>query len=141
MKNVAVVLKSKDKKTINSLIKKGETKDRTINRCHILLLSSQGKGPTFISEVIGCTKKTIHNVKNNFLEGGLERAIFEAPRPGAPDKFSGKHRAKITALACSEAPKGYAKWSLKLLANKAIELGIVEDISHTHVGRILKKTK
>ena len=63
------------------------------------------------------------------------------PRSGAPTKFEGKHRAQITALACTEAPEGYAKWSLSLLADKAVETGIVDTISKAHIARILKKTK
>ncbi|MEM9282769.1 MAG: helix-turn-helix domain-containing protein, partial [Verrucomicrobiota bacterium] len=66
--------------------------------------------------------------------------LEDQPRSGRPKIIDGKHRANITALACSDAPDGFEKWSLRLLADKAIEMGIIEDISHTEVGRILKKT-
>lgn len=87
------------------------------------------------------TKKTIQNIIERFLEGGLERALYDLPRSGQPTKFNGKHRANITALACTDDPEGHAKWSLTLLADKAVELGIVDEISRAQVGRILKKTK
>jgi hypothetical protein len=78
---------------------------------------------------------------SHYLEGGIERALHDLPRTGKPKKFNGKDRAKITAIACTKAPKGYAKWSLTLLTEKVVELGIVKEISRAQVGRILKKTK
>jgi transposase len=105
------------------------------------LLSSGGEPPLFISKALSVTKKTIQNIKERFLEGGLDRALYDLPRSGPPTKFNGKHRAKITALACTDAPEGHAKWSLTLLADRAVELGIVDGISRAQVGRILKKMK
>ncbi|MCB9229484.1 MAG: helix-turn-helix domain-containing protein [Deltaproteobacteria bacterium] len=94
-----------------------------------------------ISDALKCDPATVRNVKRRYISGGLENAIYDSPRPGAPIKFDGKVRAKITALACSQAPEGHAKWSLTLLADRAVELDIVKNISHTQVGTILKKTK
>jgi hypothetical protein len=70
----------------------------------------------------------------------IKAALEDGKRSGRPSIFDGKARAKITALACSPAPEGYSQWSLRLLADKAVELKLVEDISHTQVGKILKKT-
>ena len=92
-----------------------------------------------ISELLKCDPATIKNVKLRYIAGGLSAAIFDAKRSGAPSRFDGKARAKITALACSKTPEGYAKWSLKLLADKAVELQLVDSISHTHVGTIFNK--
>ena len=64
----------------------------------------------------------------------------DLPRPGRPIEIDGTQRAKITALACSEPPQGRAKWGLRLIAEKIVELGYCEEISHMQVGRILKKT-
>jgi transposase len=71
-----------------------------------------------------------------------EGLIFlnDKPRTGRPVGLSGEQKAQITALACSEPPQGYARWSLRLLADRIIELKFVDEISHTEVGRILKKT-
>ena len=71
----------------------------------------------------------------------MGEALSEKPRPGAPVKFAGRVRAKLTALACTEAPEGHAKWSLRLLSDKAVELGFVDEISHSSVGMVLKKTR
>ena len=140
-KKVKIKLKKKEEKTLKSLIKKGSNKARTLTRARVLLLSSEGKSSKQIREHLGIkTYKTIQNIKERYLSGGLEEALYDRPRPGAPKKFEGKQRAELTALACSDAPEGHACWSLQLLANKAVELGIVDSISHTHVGKILKKT-
>ena len=141
MEALKIKLKKKEVGKLRKVSRKGSAKARTIARCRILLLSNDGKKPGLIAETLEVTLKTIQNVKERFLNGGIQEAIYDKPRSGAPTKFAGKHRAKLTALACSQAPKGHAKWSLTLLADKAVELGIVDEISHTHYGRILKKTK
>ena len=74
-----------------------------------------------------------------YKETGLE-FLTDKPRPGRPTVIDGLARAKITALACSDAPEGYERWSLRLLADKAVELELVEAISYMEVSRILKKT-
>ncbi len=138
---IEIKLRPHDKGKLKKIVSRGNCKARTINRCHILLLSADKKSPGFIAEAIGCDPKTIQNVKRRYISGGINSAIYDSPRSGAPAKFDGKVRAKITALACSKAPEGYAKWSLNLLADKAVELKIVDSISHTHIGTILKKTR
>jgi transposase len=138
---VKIHLTEEDRNQLNKMVKKGTSKAREIARAKVLLYSDVGKAPTYVSEALELTKRTIQNIKERYLEGGIPKAIMDAPRPGQPTKFDGKQRAKITALACTEAPEGYAKWSLSLLADKAVEIGIVDEISRAHEARILKKTK
>jgi transposase len=83
---------------------------------------------------------TVYNVKRRYLSGGFASALTDKPRSGKPRQIEGTARAKITALACSSAPDGRARWTLRLLADKAVELGFVESISHQAVKEILKKT-
>jgi transposase len=83
---------------------------------------------------------TVYHVKRRFLNEGLETALSEKPRSGKPVQISGEARARITALACSDAPRGHARWTLRLLADKSVELGFVDSISHNHIRQILKKT-
>jgi putative transposase len=82
---------------------------------------------------------TLSTLAERYRENGLQ-ALYDRPRSGRPIKIDGEQRAKITALACSTPPEGYAEWSLRLLADKVVELGFSEQISHTHVRTILKKT-
>jgi transposase len=138
---IKIKLKRSEKTTLINFVKKGNVNAREVTRARVLLLSSTGEHPLYIFKTLGVARKTIQNIKERYLEGGIERALHDLPRPGKPKKFNGKDRAKITAIACTKAPAGYAKWSLTLLTEKVVELGIVKEISRAQVGRILKKTK
>ena len=83
---------------------------------------------------------TISNVKKRYLAGGLEHGLYERPRPGAAPKIIGEVEAHLIALVCSDPPEGRARWTLRLLADKLVELELVETISHVAVGDALKKT-
>src|SRR6202012_5420256 len=101
------------------------------------LLVDEGQSKKLISVALSIDPNTIRNVCQRYAKEGLESAINEKPRPGAPTIFNGKFKAKLTALACSEPPEGHSTWSLRLLADKAVELEYIDSISHTDVGRIL----
>ena len=127
-------------KELKELTKKGTIKARKLNRCRILLLASEGKSQYEIAKILQISRATVNEISKCYVEGGLEKALNEKARAGAPNIFSGKQKAKITALACLTAPKGAARWSLRLLADKAVELKIVETISYKTIGEHLKKT-
>ncbi len=133
-------LKADDRKELQKLTKSGTIKSRKLNRCRILLLAAQGKTKQEISQILNISPTTAFNICNRYVAGGLENALNEKPRPGAPGIFSSKQKAKITALACSNSPQGRNRWSLRLLADKAVELKIVKSISYVKVRDILKKT-
>ena len=92
-----------------------------------------------MAEAVGATKQIVSIWAKKYRENGMP-GLEDKPIPGRPVTISGADRARITALACSEAPEGHGQWSLRLLAEKAVELEYAEHISHMHVGRILKKT-
>lgn len=135
-----IQLNAKEKAVLKGILKKGKEQSRKLTRCRILLLCDRGKKKKAVAETLSADPNTVINICRRYREEGLESALNEKPRPGAPQIFNGKQRAKITALACSSAPAGRSQWSLRLLADKAVELGIVASISHMDVGRILKKT-
>jgi transposase len=141
MKGFKIKLKLSEEKLLKSIIRKGVEKSRKITRCRILLLCNENKSKTTIASMLSIDQNTVSNTCRRYIEEGLESALNEKPRPGAPILFDGKIRAKITALACSSPPEGYSQWSLRLLSDKAVELNLVDSISHTDIGRILKKTK
>lgn len=141
MKGFKIKLNSKEIKILKEVIRKGTEKARKITRCRILLLCNQDKSKNMIASMLSINPNTVSNICRRYVEEGLELAINEKPRSGAPKLFDGKVKAKITALACSTPPEGRSQWSLRLLSDKAVELGLVDSISHTDVGRILKKTK
>ena len=135
-----VKLKPKDKELLEQFITKGSQKARTITRARILLMANDGKADTQIIEALGTARNTIRTVRYRYVNQGLEAALNEQPRPGAPDKFTGRNRAKITAIACSRPPEGRSRWTLRLIADTMVELNMVDNISHHTVQRVLKKT-
>ncbi len=134
-------LTKKDQKELQKLSRNGTLKARKLNRCRILLLKAQGKSQVEIAKLLKMSQVTVNAICQRYENEGLDGALNERPRSGKPSIFSGKQKAKITALACTNAPEGHSQWSLRLLADKAVELKLVDNISHTDVGRILKKTK
>ena len=135
-----VKLKKKDKRSIEHLTKKGKLSVRVWKRAQILLAAHEGLSDAEIVKAVGVSNPTVKRIRKTYVEEGLKATLEEAPRSGRPSIFDGRTRAKITALACSPAPEGYSQWSLRLLADKAVELKLVEEVSHTQIGNILKKT-
>ena len=135
-----VKLKSKEQKLLKQLISKGSQKARTLTRCRILLMANEKQTDTQIMESLNVARNTIRTVRYRYVHQCLQAAINEQPRPGAPNKFTGRDKAKVTAIACSKPPEGRTRWTLRLIADTMVELDIVEDISHQTVKRVLKKT-
>lgn len=139
-KKHVIKLKNSEKGKLNELTHKGKEKVRKLKRCQILLLSDEGKSDVEIAEVLKVSTGTVVNIRRRYVNDGLESALNEKPRPGAPKKYEGLENAKITALACSSPPKGHSRWTLRLLADRAVELELVSEISYMSIDRILKKT-
>ena len=141
-KSHCVELNPQERRSLRERIASGADRARTLTRCRILLLADKAKGKTDaeISDALDVCLATVFNIRKRYCREGLERAIGEAARSGQPAKFKGKSMARITALACSKPPEGYGRWSLRLLADRIVELNIVEDISYQSVRNILKKT-
>lgn len=141
-KQFLVQLNAQERGRLQGIIRSGKHKARTITRCRILLLADGPKGKTDkeIADALHVCLATIFGIRRRYSQEGLESAIGERPRSGQPPKFKGKAAAKITAIACSKPRAGQAKWSLRLLADRAVELKIVDSISHQSVSNILKKT-
>lgn len=144
-KKYVVKLSKKQQKKLRHLTRKGEAKARQMTRARVLLLSDENrkkgaKSDDQICDILDVSLSTIHRIRRQFVEEGLHAALEEKPRSGRPKVFSGKDAAKITALACTDPPEGHARWSMRLLADKVVELGYVESISYVTVFNILKKT-
>jgi transposase len=107
----------------------------------ILLLADEGQTDQQIAAATGAGRSTVERVRKRFAREGLDAALHDKPRSGAPPQFDGKQEAMIVALACSDAPEGRTCWTAGLLAHRAVELGVAESISESTVRRILKKTR
>jgi len=139
MKKQHVQLSDVDRDYLEALISKGELTAKVYRRALGLLELDRGQTYTTVSETLKVTIGTLSTWSAKYQEIGLQ-ALQDQPRSGRPIEIDGEQRAKITAMACSDPPEGYAQWSLRLLADKAVELKYCEHISHTEVGDILKKT-
>jgi transposase len=139
MKKQYIQLSQEDREYLEALISKGEQKAKIYRRAFGLLELDRGQTYTAVSKMLKVTIPTISNWAAQYKENGLQ-VLQDQPRAGRPIEIDGNQRAKITALACSQPPEGYAQWNLRLLANKVVELEYCEHISHTQVGQILKKT-
>ena len=141
-KSHCVKLSEQERQYLQKVVKSGKNKARKITRCRILLSADGPKGKTDqeIRDALNVCLATIFNIRRRYCQGGLERAINEAARSGQPPKFKGNSMAKITVIACSAPPEGRARWSLRLLADRIVELKIVKSISYQSVRNILKKT-
>jgi putative transposase len=132
-------LTREDRRSLQTLFRSGKGKNRQQTRARILDLLDRKVPPAEIAKTLSCALGTVYNVKGRYEREGLDRALTDNPRSGRPVEIDGAQRAKLTALACSTAPTGHARWTLRLLADKAVELGFVESISHNAVKEILKK--
>lgn len=139
MKKNHIELKEFDRKYLQEFLSKGSQKVRVQKRALALQLLDAGKSYKSVERDLGVSYPTVLSWAKKYRASGLD-FLVDKPRSGAPLKFDGQDRSKVTALACSTPPSGYAKWSLRLLSERLVSLDYIEDISHTEVRRILKKT-
>jgi transposase len=140
-----IYLKPNERSELEQLIKSGTRPAQLTARARTLLLldRSQGSQKTLqeVSEAALVSLSTVHNVKRRYLADGLPGVLNDKPRPGRPPfKMTGDVEAQLIALACSDPPEGYDRWTLRLLADRLVTLELVDSISHVAVGDTLKKT-
>jgi transposase len=118
------------------MLRKGRHSSRVLNRARVLLMAHEGKWDKEVAAAVGVTVTTVANIRRRYVEGGYDR-----PHRRRPPKLDGHQEAYLIALACSSPPEGRQRWTLRLLADRLVELGVVEAISHVTVGDILKKRR
>ena len=145
-KKYIVRLSREERERLEALIKKGKTAAYKILHAHILL-KTDAAGPDWsdaqVAEAFGCHPRTVANVRQRLVEEGVETALERKKRelPPRQRKLDGAAEARLLAISCSKAPAGHAGWTLQLLAEELVALGIVEEISGQTVRRTLKKTR
>ena len=141
-----VLLTDAERFKLTAIVTKGKATAKVILHANILLAADASKGKPSSEKVIAeqchVNAQTVHTVRRKFCSEGLDAALSRKKRkiPPRTPKLTGEVEAKIIALSCSEPPMGRTKWTLRLLANRIIEMQIVESISHESVYRLLKKT-
>lgn len=142
-----VTLTEQERKDLEALTRSGKTGAKKFIHARALLLCDAGPdGPSWTvgaaAEALGVTPRTIEYLKKRFVEDGLEAALERKAREKPPRDitFDGAFEARLIALACSVAPEGHHRWTVRLLADKAVELNFASSVSHMTVQRVLKKT-
>ena len=140
-----IELSAEDQAKLTDIVTKGKSPARTILRANILLASNRRNERYMtiseVSKAYHTTPTTVQNVRTSYCEKGLEATINRKKRetPPVPAKVTGEVETHIVALACSKPPEGYSKWTLRLLADKTVQLGYIDSISHVTISTILKK--
>ena len=147
-KRYIVELSADERKRLEELIRKGKSPAKKQLRARILLAADESPlGPKWndpkISEALGTYPTMCARVRQQFAQGGIDAVLNRKQRaaPPVPPIFDGEKEAKLIALACSQPPEGRAKWTLRLLETKVVELNIVDHASDNTIGRVLKKTR
>ena len=136
-----VNLSDEERQTLYQITSKGKTTGRIVKRAQILLLAEEGHPDETIANMLKVGESSIHRTRQRCVEEGIELALKERPRQGKKSKLDGKAEAFLVATACSQPPEGRLCWTMQLLADRLVELNLVESISDETVRRTLKKTK
>jgi transposase len=146
-KKYLVTLTPEERHWLTGLVSAGKRSALTITRARVLLKADQADGgPAWedqdIAEALDCSVRTVERVRQRFVERGPEQALGRKPqdRPSRERKFDGAAEARLIALACSAPPEGRACWTMKLLADRLVELEVFDSVSDETVRRVLKKT-
>jgi transposase len=142
-----VTLTEQEREELEALTKRGKIDAKKFIHARALLLCDAGSsGPAWnvadTAAALGVTSRTIEHLKKRFVEEGIEAALARKPREKPPREviFDGAFEARLISLACSDAPEGHRRWTVRLLADKVVELKIAPSVSHMTVQRVLKKT-
>jgi putative transposase len=139
----AIKLTRTERGELETFVAHGKRSARAITRARILLLSDEGRKDRELTEILGVSRGTVHNVRKKYQQKASAHILDllqEAPRSGRPLKLDSRVEAKVTMIACSEPPAGCGRWTLHLIADKLVRLGVTASISHESVRRLLKKT-
>jgi putative transposase len=140
MAKIKLKLSEKDRARLQEFKKAGRHSQRVFNRATILLFLDKGLLSSEIERLLEVDRSTIWRTRKRYLESGLEAAVAEAPRSGQPKKYTTCHEAQLIALACSPAPKGRRRWTIRLLAMELNKKKEFESITYGSVRNLLKKT-
>jgi len=135
-----VTLTDDERAQLHALLTKGTHHARVLTRARILLAADQSDTDANIAATLHVSPATVANVRTRYAAGGLDRALYDAPRPGGTRKLDGAQEATLVALACTTPPEGHTVWTMQLLADRLVTLGVVDTLSDETVRRTLKKT-
>jgi transposase len=139
MNQHTIQLSRKKQEALQDIVRRGRHQARVITRARILLLSHNGEGKDAMARHLEIGRSTVPRVRDRYREGGLERALYDAPRPGRAPKLDDHAEAHLVAMACSDSPEGRDHWTLELLQERMMADNKVDTISTVAIWKHLKK--
>lgn len=136
-----IELRAEEQRELEHFLHRGKANARTLTRVRILLKSAEGWSVAALTEAFDVSPATVSNVRQRYRLGGMERVMQDKVQEHRRSALSGLQTAHLIAIACTPAPDGHDHWTVRLLADKAVELGYVEHIALDTIGRLLKKTR
>lgn len=133
------MISEQDRVAIRKIVRSGTHPARVICRAYVLNMSQKGLSPAEIADFLEITPRTVLNIRQNYRSGGLEKALYDDPRPGSPPKFDDRVKSTVVALACSNPPEGFDRWTLDLLASATKSFTDIKSISREKVRVILRE--
>jgi transposase len=138
-KQWGVQLTEEERQPLQEMLRKGTHNSRVLNRARILLLAHEGRYDHEVAHIMGVTAQTVAHVRKRYAQGGLEAALYDRPHRRRPPRLEGRQEAYVIALVQSPPPEGRQRWTLQLLADRWVALGVVWGISPETVRQVLKK--
>lgn len=139
-KKHCVTLTAEECQQLQNILNTGRHTAQARKRAKVLLLANVGKSDPAIAREAEVGLSSVYVIRRRYCEQGFKACLSEKARPGRPRAMTGQDEAALTALACSKPPEGHVRWTHRLLADRLVELELVDNIAHTTVGRLLKKT-
>lgn len=139
-KQYVITLTNEERATLEGMTRRGKTSARRTLRARALLLADWGKTDAVIAEALGMSQRTVERLRQRASSEGVLSALDDRTRPGGRPKLNDRQEAHLVALACSDAPDGRTHWTMQLLADALVTLGVVDTVSDETVRRTLKKT-
>jgi len=136
----AVTLTDEERATLETFVHRGKANARTLTRARILLKSAEDWSTAAHAEALDVCQATVTNVQRRFAQGGVEAVLYDKVQQHRRSALSGLQTAHLIAIACSPSPEGHDHWTMRLLADKAVELSFAPSISPNTIHELLKKT-
>ena len=136
-----VTLAEEERTQLEAIVRKGKSAARKITVSRLLLKAADGAHDSEIVSALGVSRVTCERIRKRFVEQGLEACLERKTQENRHRKVTGEVEAHLVALSCTKPPDGHATWSLRLLADRAVELGYVDSLSHETVGQVMKKKR
>jgi transposase len=139
-KQYPVQLSARERTALKTMMKRGAHKARELMRVRVLLAVDAGKTDGEISRELDVGRTTPLEIRKRYCDGGLKRALYDAPRSGQPPKLNGHEQAKVTAIACTTPPEGHGRWTLDLLTEK-VHQDVKDDVGRSTIHQVLLRNK